>query len=158
MESRQMNLKSLMKKFENYMTAAAFAEEGDFETAVTLAGTKKRVLLVLPGRRSDMKCFAYAKNFCKRMRADLEILCIENYRDTVNNLGNDLDREGIEYRVHFVDGCLKQAAVDVTRENPGIDYVVVNSYVGLETGCGESASALPDVGQMLMRPVVVVGA
>jgi len=158
MENGQMNLKSLMKKFENYMAASAFAEEGDFDTAGTLANARKRVLVVLPGRPSDIKCFEYAMNFCKRMKADLEIVCLESGRERANNLSGDLKSEGIEWRVNVVDGCLKQAVVDITRENPDIDYVVVNSYLGLETGCGEAAEALYDFRETLTRPLVVVGA
>jgi hypothetical protein len=158
MENKKMNLKSLMKKFENYMAAAAFAEEGDFEAARAIAGARQTVLLVLPGRSSDIKCFAYALNFCKRMKAGLDILCLEKCRDMVGRLSDELNREGIDYRVNVVDGCLKQAVVDVTRDNPGIDYVVVNSYRGLEAGCGGDTATLPDVRDVVRCPLVVVGA
>ncbi len=157
MEGKKMNLSGLMKKFDNYMAAAAFAEEGEFGTASEIAGTRQKVLLVLPGCASDIKCFSYAMNFCKRMRAGLEILCLESGRDIVGRFSDDLRREGIEYGVKVIDGCLKQAVVDITRQNPGIDYVVVNSYRGLETGCGE-AMGLPDVREMVRCPLVVVGA
>jgi len=51
----------------------------------------------------------------------------------VGRLDGDLKRAGIDYSVNVVDGCLKKAVVDITRGNPEIDYVVLNSYRGLET-------------------------
>jgi len=158
MESKKMKLSSLIKKFENIMAATAFAEAGEFEMAREMAGTKQKVLLVLTGRASDTKCFTYALNFCKRMKAGLEILCMESGRDLVELLDAELKQAGIDYRVNVVDGCLKKAVLDVTRANPGFDYVVVNSYRGLDTGCGAEAEILPDVLDVIKCPLVVVGA
>jgi hypothetical protein len=158
MESKKMKLSSLIKKFENIMAATAFAEAGEFEMAREMAGTKQKVLLVLTGRTSDVKCFTYALNFCKRMKAGLEILCMESGRDIVERLDADLRQAGIDYRVNVVDGCLKKAVVEITSENQGFDYVVVNSYRGLDTGCGAEAEILPDVRDVIKCPLVVVGA
>jgi hypothetical protein len=158
MEGKKMKLSSLIKRFENIMAATAFAEAGEFETAREMAGTKQKVLLVLTGRSSDVKCVTYALNFCKRMKAGLEILCMESGRDIVERLASELKEAGIDYHVNVVDGCLKKAVLDVTRQNSGFDYVVVNSYRGLDTGCGEEAEILPDVRDMIKCPLVVVGA
>jgi hypothetical protein len=158
MESKKMKLSSLIKKFDNLMVATAFAEEGEFEMAREMAGTKQRVLLVLTGRTSDVKCFTYALNFCKRMKAGLQILCMESCRDTVEHLDAELRKAGIDYRLDVVDGCLKKAVVEITSENQGFDYVVVNSYRGLDTGCGAEAEILPDVRDVIKCPLVVVGA
>jgi hypothetical protein len=158
MESKKMKLSSLIKKFENIMAATAFAEAGEFEMAREMAGMKQKVLLVLTGRSSDIKCITYALNFCKRMKAGLEILCMESGRDIVERLDADLRQAGIDYRVNVVDGCLKKAVVEITNENPGFDYVVVNSYRGLDAGCGAEAEILPDVRDVIKCPLVVVGA
>jgi hypothetical protein len=158
MEGKKMKLSSLIKKFENIMAATAFAEEGEFEMAREMAGTKQKVLLVLTGRSSDIKCFTYALNFCKRMKAGLEILCMESGRDMVERLVAELKPAAIDYRINVVDGCLKKAVVDLTRENTGFDYVVVNSYRGLGAGCGEESEIIPDVRDVIKCPLVVVGA
>jgi len=158
MESKKMKLSSLIKRFENIMSATAFAEAGEFETARELAATKQRVLLVLTGRLSDIKTLKYAINFCKRMKAGLEILCMESGRDIVERSDAELKMAGIDYRVNIVGGCLRTAVVDITRENSGFDYVVVNSYHGLDMGCSEEAEILPDVRDVINCPLVVVGA
>ena len=158
MEGKKMNLRSLMNKFENFMSATAFAEAGEFETAIEIAGAKQIVLLVLPGRQSDVKCFMYALNFCKRMNAGLEILCMESGRQMVGRLDGDLKRAGIDYSVKVADGCLKKAVVDITRGNPDIDYVVLNSYRGLEDGFGDESVSVPDIRDIVKCPMVVVGA
>ncbi len=158
MEGKKMKLSSLIKRFETIMAATAFAEAGEFEMAREMAGTKQKVLLVLTGRSSDSKCFTYALNFCKRMKAGLEILCMESGRDMVERLDSELKEAGIDYRFNVADGCLKKAVVDVTRQNSGFDYVVVNSYRGLDTGCGDEAEILPDVRDVIKCPLVVVGA
>jgi hypothetical protein len=158
MEGKKMKLSSLIKRFENSMAATAFAEAGEFEMAREMAGTKPTVLLVLTGRLSDLKCFTYALNFCKRMKAGLEILCTESGREIVERLDEELKKAGIDYGVKVINGCLKKAVVDVTRQNPGFDYVVVNSYRGFDTGCGEETEILPDVRDVINCPLVVVGA
>ncbi len=158
MEGKKMNLRSLIQKFEDFMEATAFAEAGEFETARELAGAKQVVLLVLSGRESDSKCCTYALNFCKRMKAGLEILCLESCMNRVESLSAELRRAGVQYRINIVDGCLKQAMVDLTRERAGIDYVVLNSYRGLEKGCGKENEVVSDLRDLIKCPMVVVGA
>jgi hypothetical protein len=92
------------------------------------------------------------------MKAGLEILCMESGRDMVERLTLELKHAGIDYRVNIADGCLKKAVVEITSENQGFDYVVVNSYRGLDTGCGAEAEILPDVRDVIKCPLVVVGA
>lgn len=158
METKKMSLKDLTKKFDDVMAATAFAEEGLYDTAREMVGIRQKVLLVLPGRQSDTKCFTYALNFCKRMKAGLEILCSKACKGTIDGFLGDLEKAGIEYHVRIADGCMKKAVLDITRQSQGIDYVVLNSYRGLEAGCGDYVGTLPDVRDVVKCPLVVVGA
>ena len=47
MSGKKVNMKELMKKFEDAMTAATFAEAGETETAREILKEEKRVLLGL---------------------------------------------------------------------------------------------------------------
>lgn len=66
------------EKFEQAMSAAAFAEAGEFETARQLAGRNKnahkKVLVVLEGDELNQRILKYALDLCKRLGGRLEIL------------------------------------------------------------------------------------
>ena len=65
-------------KFQKTMSAAAFAEVGEFETARQIAGKKKnahkKVLVVLEGDDLNKRILHYALDLCKRLEGQLEIL------------------------------------------------------------------------------------
>lgn len=60
------------------MSAAAFAEVGEFETARQLVGKSKnahkKVLVVLEGDDLSTRILQYAQDLCKRLEGQLEIL------------------------------------------------------------------------------------
>jgi len=66
------------EKFENAMSAAAFAEAGEFETARQIAGKNKnahkKVLVVLEGDDLGIRILNYALDLCERLGGQLEIL------------------------------------------------------------------------------------
>jgi hypothetical protein len=66
------------EKFQNTMSAAAFAEAGEFDTALQIAGRNKnahkKVLVVLEGDDLNMRILNYASDLCKRLGGQLEIL------------------------------------------------------------------------------------
>jgi hypothetical protein len=66
------------EKFENAMSAAAFAEAGEFATARQIAGKNKnahkKVLVVLEGNDLNIRILNYALDLCKRLGGQLEIL------------------------------------------------------------------------------------
>ena len=74
-------IKDFFKKFEADMASAAFAEEGEFDTAraISLEGKNsgKKVLLGAEGTGVDHKAYRYALNLCRRVGADLEVLQVE---------------------------------------------------------------------------------
>lgn len=67
----------LIRSFEDYMGAAAFAQAGEFDSAREMLQTGNRpkaVLLVLDGHPTDSDAFTHAVNLCKRIEAEMEIL------------------------------------------------------------------------------------
>ena len=66
------------EKFQQAMSAAAFAEAGEFETARQIAGKNKnahkKVLVVLEDEDLNLRLFNYAHDLCKRLGGQLEIL------------------------------------------------------------------------------------
>jgi hypothetical protein len=158
MDKKKVDVREIMKQLENILSASAFAEAGEHETARQMVRTDERVLLVLVGNASDAKSLKYAENFCDRMKARLEVLCPAGMKESVEVSLTPIRKKGIEYSVDGIDGCLKQAIVDITTSNGDIRYVVVNSYRDLEAGCGKESQSLPDVRDIVKCPLVVVGA
>ncbi len=66
------------EKFQKAMSAAAFAEVGEFDTAREIAGkdknAHKKVLIVLEGDDLNKRILNYALDLCKRLGGQLEIL------------------------------------------------------------------------------------
>jgi hypothetical protein len=66
------------EKFQKAMSAAAFAEVGEFETAREIAGKNKnahkKVLVVLEDDDLSPRILKYALDLCKRLGGQLEIL------------------------------------------------------------------------------------
>jgi hypothetical protein len=78
MELDVSRLKNVKEKFQNVMSAAAFAEAGEFDTARQIAGKNKnahkKVLVVLEGDDLSLRILNYASDLCKRLGGQLEIL------------------------------------------------------------------------------------
>lgn len=70
--------KNVKEKFQKNMSAAAFAEAGEFDTARQIAGKNKnahkKVLVVLEGDDLNMRILHYASDLCNRLGGQLEIL------------------------------------------------------------------------------------
>lgn len=72
-----MNMKKILEDFQNAMSAAAFAEAGEFDTAKEVLGPSKnahkKVLLVTDGGALHQS-IEHALTLCRRLEAQLEIL------------------------------------------------------------------------------------
>jgi hypothetical protein len=158
MYRKKIDMRGIMKQLENTLSASAFAEAGEYETARQLIKTDQRVLLVLTGTIGDAKSLKYAENFCERMKAKLEVICSAGMRDSIEASLRSIREKGIEYTLTVTAGCLKQAMVDITLANQDILYVVVNSFSDLEVGCSGDLNTKTDVRDMVRCPLVVVGA
>jgi hypothetical protein len=90
-----MSIKEILEKFQAAMGAAAFAEEGEYETARQILqqpkNTNKKILLVMDGRERDFqKALRHSWALSKRMNGRLEILYLQEKEDLeISNPGQD---------------------------------------------------------------------
>lgn len=158
-----MKLKKLMKQIEDAMTAASFAEEGEFETAQSLAQGERRVLLALREGQVDHKTLTYALNTCQRIGARLDLLFVSSGKahDPLSNpvlsqFESELEAAGIPYRLVRTSGCLKQEIIDYTNKEHGVLFVIVESPESLDAECRKKDPLLSELWQKLRCPLVVV--
>lgn len=142
------------QKLEDWFSAIAFAEEGDVRTARELLTRSEKALLVFTGQDVKAEALKYAITFCQRMNTELEILSPKKAISAFENIKSRLDEEGVVYSMRLVDGCLKQAVVDLVDRNSDIRYVVIKSYDRLKWGCDTEKA---NIWQGIHCPLVVVG-
>lgn len=71
----------LVRKVEDHMVAAAFAEAGEPDAALELLRRRRyprSVLLVLDGHQAESDPFTYAVSLCKRISAGVEVLAFSD--------------------------------------------------------------------------------
>lgn len=154
-------MKKLMKKFEDIMSAATFAEAGEFETARELVKGRQKVLLTLTERETDTKSFRYALNICKRIGAGLEILYVTRNSkmiDLLDQFRSELKEEEIPFEIIQGSGCIKEAIVNYAEKKKDIQFVVIESSGTLELDCKKEDRVLSKAWARLKCPLVVVGA
>jgi len=119
-----------MKQFEKIMSAATFAEAGEFETAKKMLHERKKVLLVLTGREADMKAARYALNTSKRIGAGIEILYLakdSQEKSFLEEYLKELKTKGIEYQVTPCEKSLKEEITRFIEKEKDIEFVVIDS-------------------------------
>src|SRR4030042_2726966 len=103
MDMKKENLKKLIKKLEDIMTASTFAEAGEFEAAREILKEGRRVLLAMREGEGERKALKYAMNTCKRIGADMDILYLSSAESSENPMlkqfFSELQSEGIHYRL-----------------------------------------------------------
>ncbi len=152
-------MKKLIKKFEDAMSAAAFAEAGEFETAKEISKGRQKVLLTLTGRESDGKSFKYALNICKRIGAGLEILYISRSEQVIQllkQIKNELKKEDIVYEIVEGSGCIRRAIINHTEKRGDIQFVIIDSSDSLDIECKKDDGTLSDAWEKLKCPLVLV--
>ncbi len=151
-----------MKKVEDALAAASFAEEGESEAAQSLLREGRRVLLAIKRGRIDAKTVKYALNSSKRIGADLDILYVSSSdadahaEPGLQALESELSAEGVNYRLIRKSGCLKQAVIDYTNREKEIVFAVVESPGSLDEDCNRQDTMLSELWQKLKCPLVVV--
>lgn len=149
----------LSKKIEDLMSAVSFAEEGEFDTAKEMLKEERRVLLAVKKGQMDKKTFRYAVNACKRIGAHLDVLYISpiGVADPVlEECLSEIKREGINYRLMYKNGCLKQEIIDYTNSKKGVIFAVTESSDYLNVDCRGKGKKLSEAWQNLKCPLVVV--
>lgn len=152
-------MKKLIKKFEDAMSAAAFAEKGEFETAKEIFKGREKVLLTLTGREPDGKSFKYALNICKRIGAGLEIMYIarsDNAVHLLKQIKDELKKEDIIYEIVEGSGCIKKAIINHTEKRGDIQFVIIDSSDSLDIECKKDDGTLSDAWEKLKCPLVLV--
>jgi len=152
-------LGKLSKKIEELLSAATFAEAGEFETARELVHGSRKVLLVLTGQDLDTKSFTYAMNAAQRIGAALEILLIGRRKsddDMVERLESVLKDKGVEYEIVSASGCMKTKILERTSKRSDVQFVVAESMEVLGTDCQEEDRSLRGTLKRLKCPLVLV--
>jgi len=137
MNRRKAITKEIMSRFEEMMSAAAFAEEGEFETARKALSARHRILLVLTGMRTDMRAASYALNISERINAGIEILYLAQGGGKDSFLDRylaELKGKGIEHRVTTGEGSIKDEIIKFTDKMSDIQFVIIDSQdLGIES-------------------------
>lgn len=141
------------------MTAAAFAEAGEAETARSLIRPERTVLLALTPRGADARSAEYARGVCRRIGAGLEILLLpggEAQDRFLRDFKRQLDGDHIPWRVESTTGCLKKRILEHTDRRRDIHFVVIESSEELDIECDGESGAVKKFFSRLSCPLVVV--
>jgi len=141
------------------MSAAAFAEAGEAETARSFIWPRRTVLLALTPNGADVNSAEYARGVCKRIGAGLEILLVpggEGQSRFLRDFKGQLKEDGIPWRIESTTGCLKKRILEYTDRRSDIHFVVIESSDELDMECDEERGAVKKFFARLRCPLVVV--
>jgi hypothetical protein len=80
----EVRTENFVRRIEEHLAAAAFAQAADFKTAQELASPEKRtrsLLLVIEGETPDPAAFSYGLALCRRMNLHMDILQVVHTPD-----------------------------------------------------------------------------
>jgi len=151
-------LSSIGKKLEELISAASFAEAGEFDTARDMLGGDRKVLLVLTGRETDIKSLKYAFSMADRTQADLEVLAATDgsTAEVLRLCKEKAHRQGVALKITRKSGCIKEAVIKYARHRRDIVCVVIESTEALNTDCSSEQKRLTGVWEKLGCPLALV--
>ena len=152
-------LKKMMKKVEDVLAAASFAEEGERRRPSPCSGKAEGCSGAQAGkdRCQDREvCGQFVEEDRRRPRRPLCYRCRRRVRSAAAGLETELAAEGIRYRLIRKSGCLKQAVIDYTNREKEILFAVVESPGSLDEDCSRKDTMLAELWQKLKCPLVVV--
>ena len=157
MSGKGLNMKEVMKKLEDTLTAVTFAQAGETDTAREIFKERRRVLLALREGEIESKVLKYAMNTSKRIGADLDVLYISSSSSPeapiLKEFFSLLEKEGIEYRLVRRNGRLREEIRKYTESERGIHFVVVES---LAVDRWNKEEGLSEIVDKMECPLVVV--
>ncbi|MFP3983292.1 MAG: hypothetical protein ACLFV2_06320 [Desulfurivibrionaceae bacterium] len=141
-----IKLLELMAEFEKSMSAAAFAEQGEYATARQIidrsAKSNKRVLLGTDELELDPKIIKYTLKLCQRMEGGLEILHVNPtykgkfgrhkkrnfFQDSLSKMyEKKMFKKGIVYQPVWSEKSIVEEIVDYVAPRRHIISVVLRS-------------------------------
>lgn len=129
----------IRKRIEEAMSAVAFAEEGEFETARQMVKNRKtahkKVLLGTEAAELDLQFLQYALQLCARLEAGLEIVHMvkldasseEKEKMGLQQLQGSLEEKNIVYQAVIGSGTLEAEVEKYARGRGDILCVVLES-------------------------------
>jgi hypothetical protein len=168
----------LLEKIEQHMTAAVYAEAGQFESAqefLVSSRSPKTVLLVIEGAVPDQATFAYAVNLSKRTKGELDILQVIEKSNSKNDyeylsqavavgsqnivrLVRELEEAGVPFKVTIRLGDLNQKLFNYARRHKDVSMVILDS-VHVRASSEERngwAGLLENISRQLSVPLITV--
>ncbi len=150
-------MKKWLKKLEDMMAAAAYAQAGEFETARNTLKENRKILLALKGEESDALAFRYAVNSCKRNGADLEILyTFDDPQDLLKRFKSGLKKKGMQYSIIKRNGILEEAIQEYAGTKNNIVFVVVEAPEEISKKSSKVNKNISESWRNLKCPLVVV--
>lgn len=164
-------LTTMFKKLEEAMTAATFAEAGEFETArqflKTNKNARKRVLLGTDKPEIATRTISYALHLCQRLGGGLEIFhmlhMLENEtvsglsqeKEPLDALNSSLQEKGVIYQPFNGCGCLADEVLKHAGTRRDILCVVFDVLEPDGTNCRKAKENMIAKFQALHCPVVM---
>lgn len=138
--------RSVREDIESTMAAVAFAESGQFGSALDIANAARRpksVLLAIEGETADPAALHYAAGLCDRMDASLEVLQVigtspEDTEDSLRvktemqckelmRIHRELDENSIPMEIHVKVGHVDDEVCRYTKSHKEVAVVVFDS-------------------------------
>lgn len=153
-------LKNFFDSFQETMTAAAFAEAGEFESALQIMTSKKnfnkKILLGTEGNTSLARTAEYAFNACMRLGTNLEVLHLIRKIELVDTHENTetktkegqiprklkFQKIGVLYYPVFSEDPLEEEVARFAVNRGDILFVVLNKGVGQKPKKGTRFASL----------------
>ncbi len=164
-------LTKLFKKLEESMTAATFAEAGEFEIASQFIKTnknaRKRVLLGTDKPEIETRTISYAMHLCQRLGGGLEIfhmlhlpenetgLILNQEKEPLASLNTALQEKGVIYQPVSGPGCLADEVLRHASPRRDILCVVFDALEPDGARCRKAKENMIAKFQALHCPVVM---